>query len=189
MHDLADYATLPFLAAFDIQSHQKNPQAPSAQKRVTYIALTKKTMPILVNLFLRFKENEEIYVDGTLESILSVCSFTGHLLGRRIIDGDTYRHTPIPIKLKYDCPSPSRFGKDLPLWKTATTCFLRIVKECTNQIHLLGEVIPDGRIDGIWRQILDVFRGGILADWSVVCCIISIPPKFQFIVQQQNLSR
>lgn len=94
MHDLADYATLPFLAAFDIQSHQKNPQAPSAQKRVTYIALTKKTMPILVNLFLRFKENEEIYVDGTLESILSVCSFTGHLLGRRIIDGDTYRHTP-----------------------------------------------------------------------------------------------
>lgn len=75
MHDLADYATLPFLAAFDIQNHQRHPQAPSAQKRVTYIALTKKTMPMLVDLFLRFKENAEIYVDGTLESILSVCFF------------------------------------------------------------------------------------------------------------------
>jgi hypothetical protein len=27
--------------------------------------------------------------------------------------------------------------------------------------------IPDTRIEGIWRQIIDVFRGGILADWSV----------------------
>lgn len=26
--------------------------------------------------------------------------------------------------------------------------------------------IPDERIEGIWRQIIDVFRGGILADWS-----------------------
>lgn len=25
--------------------------------------------------------------------------------------------------------------------------------------------IPDERIEGIWRQIIDVFRGGILADW------------------------
>lgn len=28
--------------------------------------------------------------------------------------------------------------------------------------------IPDERIEGIWRQMLDVFRGGILADWCVV---------------------
>jgi len=27
--------------------------------------------------------------------------------------------------------------------------------------------IPDARIEGIWRQIIDVFRGGILADWFV----------------------
>ena len=96
MHDLADYATLPFLAAFDIQSHQKNPQAPSAQKRVTYIALTKKTMPMLVDLFLRFKENEEIYVDGTLESILSVCSFMGTFRDAELLMG-----TPIGILHTY----------------------------------------------------------------------------------------
>jgi hypothetical protein len=28
--------------------------------------------------------------------------------------------------------------------------------------------IPDARIEGIWRQIIDVFRGGILADWHVI---------------------
>ncbi|PPQ86976.1 hypothetical protein CVT25_009984 [Psilocybe cyanescens] len=71
------------------------------------------------------------------------------------------------MKLKYDCPAPSKYGKDLPLWKTATTCFLRIVKECTLQIDAMGEQITDERIEGIWRQILDVFRGGILADCSI----------------------
>jgi hypothetical protein len=25
--------------------------------------------------------------------------------------------------------------------------------------------IPDERVEGIWRQVMDVFRGGILADW------------------------
>jgi hypothetical protein len=25
--------------------------------------------------------------------------------------------------------------------------------------------MPEERIEGIWRQALDVFRGGLLADW------------------------
>jgi len=29
----------------------------------------------------------------------------------------------------------------------------------------IDEQIPDDRIEGIWRQILDVFKGGITADW------------------------
>ncbi|KAF9484605.1 hypothetical protein BDN70DRAFT_825412 [Pholiota conissans] len=146
MRDLADYTTLPFLAAFDVQIHPKTPQPQTVQKRVSYIALSKKTMPMLVELFLKFKNSLEIYTDGTLEAILSAYS--------------------IPIKLKYDCPAPSKYGKDLPLWKTATTSFLRIVKECTHEMKSLDEKIQDDRIEGIWRQILDVFRGGILADCS-----------------------
>lgn len=74
MQDLSNYATLPFLAAFDVPN--SNPQSQTPQKRVTYIALTKKTMPVLVDLYLRFKESEAIYADGTLESILSVSIFT-----------------------------------------------------------------------------------------------------------------
>ncbi|KAJ7659408.1 guanine nucleotide exchange factor in Golgi transport N-terminal-domain-containing protein [Mycena rosella] len=143
MRDLSEFATLPFLAAFDVPP---NPKTQTPQKRITYIALAKKIMPMLVDLFLQFKDREEIYVDGTIEAILSAYS--------------------IPVKLKYDCPPASKFGHDLPLWKTATSNFLRIVKECVVPMQTLGDVIPDEHIEGIWRQVLDVFKGGILADCS-----------------------
>lgn len=78
LRDLSEYATLPFMAAFDAPSPSAKPK-----KRVSYIALSKKTTSQLVDLFLRFKANPEIYVNGTLEAILSVsrvyflCTITG----------------------------------------------------------------------------------------------------------------
>jgi len=72
------------------------------------------------------------------------------------------------LKLKYDCPAPSKFGKDPPLWKTATNCFLAIVKECTFHVKHFGDQIPDERLEGMWREMLSVFQGGILADWYVL---------------------
>ncbi|KAF8639344.1 hypothetical protein AX17_001563 [Amanita inopinata Kibby_2008] len=142
MRDLSEYATLSFLAAFDLQSQNSK----AAPNKITYIALSKKVMPMLVELYLKFKGKLEIYMDGTVEALLSSYS--------------------IPIKMKYDCPPPSKYGNDPPLWKTATTCFLRIVKECPVQMKHWEQDISDERIEGIWRQILDVFRGGILADCS-----------------------
>lgn len=144
MKDLSEYATLAFLAAFDVQPQPNSHTPQTPQKRVTYIGLSKKVMPMLVELFMRFRVSREIYADGTVEAVLSAYS--------------------IPIKLKYDCPSPSKFGKDDPLWKTATSSFLKIVKECTHQIKAFGEDLGDDRIEGLWWQILDVFRGGVLAD-------------------------
>ncbi|KAF6747528.1 hypothetical protein DFP72DRAFT_604758 [Ephemerocybe angulata] len=146
MKDMSEYATLAFLAAFDVQPQPNSHTPQTPQKRVTYIALSKKIMPMLVQLFMRFKASEDIYSDGTLEAVLSAYS--------------------IPIKLKYDCPSPSKFGKDEPLWKTATNSFLQIVNECTPQIKAFGDALSDERVEGLWWQILDVFRGGILADCS-----------------------
>ncbi|KAI0354523.1 hypothetical protein OH77DRAFT_1548844 [Trametes cingulata] len=153
LRDLSEYATLPFLAAFDVQAAPHPGTSPATTKssrtalnRVTYIALSKKSMPLLVDLFLRFKEDAAIYADGTLEALFAAYS--------------------IPIKLKYECPAPSKFGKDQPLWKTATTSFLRIVKECGPQVRKLQESIPADRVEGIWRQVVDTFRGGILADCS-----------------------
>lgn len=67
LRDLSEYATLPFMAAFDVPSPGTKPQ-----KRVSYIAISKKVMPQLVDLFLKFRANPEIYVNGTLEAILSV---------------------------------------------------------------------------------------------------------------------
>ena len=135
LRDLSEYATLPFMAAFDVPSSTTKPQ-----KRVSYIALSKKAMPQLVDLFLRFKANSEIYVNGTLEAILSVSSMYLYLLSYRL---NTIRQAySIPIKLKYDCPSPSKFGKDPPLWKTATTAFLVIVREFALQLKNLDDSMP-----------------------------------------------
>ena len=67
LRDLSEYAALSFTAAFDVPSPSAKPQ-----KRVSYITLSKKTTPQLADLFLRFKTNPEIYINGTLEAILSV---------------------------------------------------------------------------------------------------------------------
>ncbi|KAG6852839.1 hypothetical protein C0991_008678, partial [Blastosporella zonata] len=60
LRDLSEYATLPFLAAFDVPSVAK---AQTPQKRITYIAISKKTLPMLVELFMRFKLDSNIYID------------------------------------------------------------------------------------------------------------------------------
>jgi len=83
MRDLSDYATLPFLAAVDVQPHPRTQQPQTPQKRITYIALSKRTMPMLVELFLRFKTNVDVYVDQTLESVLSVRTISHQYLTRR----------------------------------------------------------------------------------------------------------
>jgi hypothetical protein len=179
LRDLSEYSTLAFIASFDVpQVHRQGAKpstvvqapltTPSQHKRITYIALAKMCMPRLAELFLQFKEKDEVFVEGTVEAVLSAYA--------------------VPIKLKYDCPPPSKFGKDLPLWKTATTCFLTIVKEIGPQIDVLGSsmIIRDTysyanananddrtelspvRVESTWRQVIDVYRGGILADWYVL---------------------
>lgn len=83
LSDLSTYATLPFLAAFDVEdhlSHTSNATAVEAKsphrtlKRVTYIALAKKSMPMLADLYVKFKDSAQIYTDGTVEAVLSVCA-------------------------------------------------------------------------------------------------------------------
>jgi hypothetical protein len=77
-------------------------------KRIAYIPLAKLCMPTLAELLQQFKEKDEVFVKGIVGAVLSAYA--------------------VPIKLKYECPPSSKFGKDLPLW-IATSCFLNIVKE------------------------------------------------------------
>lgn len=72
LHDVSEYISLAYLASFDVQSDAKDRVPQTPQKRVTYIAVSKKTMPLLANLYMEFKSNVDIYVDGTVESVLSV---------------------------------------------------------------------------------------------------------------------
>jgi len=54
------------------------------------------------------------------------------------------------------CQSDKVFRKRSVIWFVSSSA--------TRTDHCFTE-IPDNRIEGIWRQVLDVFRGGILADW------------------------
>ena len=77
LRDLSEYVTLPFLAAFDVAepvsaTATQATRSRGPQKRVTYIGLSKLTMPRLVELFLSFKDDSDIFNDGTVEAILSV---------------------------------------------------------------------------------------------------------------------
>ena len=104
---LSEYATLAFIASFDVPHAHKHSAEPSIatqasdsmttapqRKRITYIAVAKLCTPKLAELFLQFKDKDEIFVDGTVEAILSAYA--------------------VPIKLN-ECPPPSKFGKDPPL--------------------------------------------------------------------------
>ncbi|KAI9435094.1 hypothetical protein H4582DRAFT_1817945 [Lactarius indigo] len=161
LRDLSEYATLAFIASFDVPEVPKHgtklvatattaTSPPTSQqqqqKRITYIALAKMCMPKLADLFLQFKDKDEVFVDEIVEAVLSAYA--------------------VPIKLKYECPPPSKFGKDPPLWKTATSCFLKIVKEVGPRVGALGPKLSPVRVESIWRQVIDVYRGGILSDCS-----------------------
>lgn len=85
------------------------------------------------------------------------------------------------MKLKYDCPAPSKYGSDEPLWKTATINFLRAVKDIVNSLQTLAtrefpkqqlmvsandsalEMTPKNH-ESIWKQIVEGYRGALLAE-------------------------
>jgi hypothetical protein len=73
---LSEFSTLPFLTAFHapiLSPALGTPIAAPSQKQNTYIALSKKVMSLIVELYMRFKDELEIYEDGTLEAVFSVC--------------------------------------------------------------------------------------------------------------------
>ena len=71
LRDLSEFLTLAFIGAFDTLEATGIPDSRSS-KRVTYIALAKKVMPMLMGIFLRFKDSLDIYSDETMETILAV---------------------------------------------------------------------------------------------------------------------
>ena len=127
--DLSEFGTLAIITSFDVpQAHRQGAklsmavQAPGAtpqqHKRKTYIAPAKMCMPRMTELFLQLKEKDEVFMGGTVGAVLSAYA--------------------VQIKLKYERPLSSKFGKGLPLWKTATTCFMKIVKEIGLPIDVLS---------------------------------------------------
>lgn len=72
---------MAFVGAFDINRSMVDSTIPDVRssQRVTYIALTKKVMPMLLDTFIRLKDNVDVYSDETIETVLSV-SYQSNLI-------------------------------------------------------------------------------------------------------------
>jgi hypothetical protein len=70
--DLSEFATLAFLASFDVPDINTSSDARKPPRRVTYIGMAKRVMPTVVEIYTRFKTSVDIYEDGTLDRMLSV---------------------------------------------------------------------------------------------------------------------
>ena len=98
LRDRSEYATLACIAPFDVPQTHKHSAEPSVAaeasdsmttaQAITYIALAKMCMLKPAELFLQFKDKDKIFVDGTVEAVLSV--------------------EAIPIKLIFECLSSSK---------------------------------------------------------------------------------
>lgn len=134
LSDLSEFSSLAYAAE----------SASSGSGKLTYVALSKYCMPKISSVFTRNANSEDIYIDGTVESVLGSLA--------------------IPIKLKYDCPPSNKFGNDPPLWRTASKAALPIITGCLDQINRTE--ISQEKIDSVWTIIVDIFGGALLADAS-----------------------
>lgn len=70
--DLAEYSTLPYLSAFEIQPVMPFTSRKLPVQRITYIAFTKAVMPKAASLFLQNQSSVELYTSGAVEQLLKV---------------------------------------------------------------------------------------------------------------------
>lgn len=75
MRDLSEIMTLAYLGPFEAQGQDSEASSRSTP-RMTYIALTKGVMPMLLEMFVKFKDYDSIYLDETVEIIFSVSTRT-----------------------------------------------------------------------------------------------------------------
>ncbi|ORY29654.1 guanine nucleotide exchange factor in Golgi transport N-terminal-domain-containing protein [Naematelia encephala] len=131
-----------------------------ASGKLTYVAVSKYCMAKIGEVFLREGDKVELYEDRSIENVIAAYA--------------------IPIKLKYDCPAPSKYGDDPPLWKTAMSTFVPILIHIISALDTFCELlplfwvrgrtdrlaIPSERFEGIWTQLMDIFSGTLSADGS-----------------------
>jgi len=137
LQDLAEYMSLAYTTISEVVRSPTLSESPRLNQKVTYIALSKACTGRILDVYQRFQEEPAIY-SSAVESVLSV---SGHQY-RIGMPTDLSSHGKayaVPLRLKYECPLPSRFGDDPPLWKTATLHFLQLARSIVASLKLLAD--------------------------------------------------
>ncbi|PWN18267.1 hypothetical protein BCV69DRAFT_80150 [Microstroma glucosiphilum] len=141
----ADCISLPFSVP---EQADGDPRA----KQSSYIALHKSAVQDALELYSKWDTTADIYASGALNSLLAA------LL--------------IPIKLRYDCPPPSRRvvedGAAAPraLWQEATLAVCRITERCCRYLQSELVQLEEGHVQDLWRHLLATYQAALEADCS-----------------------
>ncbi|KAJ3156735.1 hypothetical protein HDU86_003501 [Geranomyces michiganensis] len=122
-------------------STPSSPAVPDKDRGFTYMALAKKSMQHLVEIFGRYSGIKAIYSSGTFEIVVEA-------LG-------------VPMRAKYQCPAPG--VKDTtPLWRSAANTFMTIVEIGLGTLHNFVADLPQEVLTGIYMKVLDTLEGILL---------------------------
>jgi hypothetical protein len=190
LSDLSEYLTLAFVAAFDSEPESVAPNRPRARsQRISYIALSKEAMPHVLWLFQRYKDDSSIYEQGAVERMLAVRDVSAFIvdstltllsfaLCRRTLfrssSSTTARHPP--SSARPNCCGRRRQSTSSRRSRIALRVFRRWDRVSSrgwflcltdNELKVSRAGLPAASFEGIWRQIVEGFKGALLADTYV----------------------
>ncbi|TPX54493.1 hypothetical protein PhCBS80983_g05899 [Powellomyces hirtus] len=123
-------------------STAERPPPPAEKERgFTYMALAKKSMQHLVEIFDRYSGIKAIYSSRPFEVVIEA-------LG-------------VPMRAKYQCPAPGT--KDTtPLWRSAANTFMTIVRIGLGALRGFVADLPQDVLSAIYMKVLDTLEGILL---------------------------
>ncbi|KAI8847722.1 hypothetical protein BC829DRAFT_395746 [Chytridium lagenaria] len=140
---IASFIRYPFVARAKSESHQSlmSPRAESSSQSFTYMAFAKRSVQVLITLFMEHSKLPTLYASGTFESILNSLA--------------------VPMKAKYSCPSPGT--KDTtPLWRSAANTSVSVVQIGLQNIKEHLKEIPPEALSKVYKSVVEMFEGFLL---------------------------
>ncbi|KAG0231976.1 hypothetical protein BGW41_001994 [Actinomortierella wolfii] len=110
--------------------------------RPSYIALSKVTVNRIVFLLDKFQKDKDIYSSGVYAMIL--------------------RSLGVPMRLRYKCPPSYKHVEDIPLWKSATSAYLEVIKNGIATLESFEKEISNERFLEVWSELVKVCQSTII---------------------------
>ncbi|KAI9013095.1 hypothetical protein BC832DRAFT_279766 [Gaertneriomyces semiglobifer] len=136
---VAGFIRLPFVR--NVALPQVPPLSVEKPPGFTYMALSKRSMQVLVVLFDKYARMRSIYSSGTFEKVISAVG--------------------LPMRAKYNCPPPG-VKDSTPLWRAAANTCMTIVRLGLDAMTAFITELPQEVLRSVYSALLDTFEGILL---------------------------
>ncbi|KAF9162591.1 hypothetical protein DFQ26_003405 [Actinomortierella ambigua] len=110
--------------------------------RPSYIALSKVIVTRIVFLLDKFQKDRDIFSSGVYATIL--------------------RSLGVAMRLRYKCPPSFKHVEDTPLWKSATSAYLEVIKNGIATLESFEKDISDERFIEVWSELVRVCQSTVI---------------------------